>query len=108
MTQQTQRQLPSLLAKILAFLVGTGVFALGLMFSLVALAVVAVGGLMLWGWLWWKTRAIRQQIRAQGLAQGSSSSTDVEGGQIIDGEVIRDSEAANRPESKRQDMLRGH
>jgi hypothetical protein len=40
------------------------------MFSLVALAVVAVGGLMLWGWLWWKTRAIRQQIREQGLEQG--------------------------------------
>ena len=97
MTHQTQPQPPSLLAKILAFIVGTGVLALAFMFSLVALVVVAVGGLMLWGWLWWKTRAIRQQIREQGLEQGPIS-TDFKDGQIIEGEVVRENEAANRPE----------
>jgi hypothetical protein len=97
MTHQTQPQPPSLLAKILAFIVGTGVLALAFMFSLVALVVVAVGGLMLWGWLWWKTRAIRQQIREQGLEQDPVS-TDFKGGQIIEGEVIYESETANRPE----------
>jgi len=29
---------------------------LGFMFSVVLFAVLAVGGLLLWGWFWWKTR----------------------------------------------------
>ena len=97
MTSEAQPQPPSLLGKILAFVVGTGVLVLAFMFSLVALAVVAVGGLMVWGWLWWKTRAIRQQIREQSAAQGPMT-TDFNDGQIIEGEVIRESETTSRPE----------
>lgn len=97
MTSQTQPQPPSLLGKILAFIIGTGVLALAFMFSLVALAVVAVGGLMLWAWLWWKTRAIRQQIREQGPLNADLK-RDSGGGHIIEGEVIRESESTNRPE----------
>ena len=97
MTSEAQPQPPSLLGKILAFVVGTGVLVLAFMFSLVALAVVAVGGLLVWGWLWWKTRAIRQQIREQSAAQGPMT-TDFNDGQIIEGEVIRESETTSRPE----------
>ncbi len=97
MTSETQPQPPSLLAKILAFIIGTGLLALAFMFSLVALAVVAVGGLMLWAWLWWKTRAIRQQIREQGPINADLNQ-DSSGGQIIKGEAIRESEAASRAE----------
>ena len=94
---QSNPQQPGLIGKILAFIVAAAMLVLGFMFSLVALAVVAVGGLMVWGWLWWKTRAIRQQIREQGLEQGPVS-TDFNGGQIIEGEVIREESAPSRPE----------
>ena len=97
MTSQTQPQPPSLLGKILAFIIGTGVLALAFMFSLVALAVVAVGGLMLWAWLWWKTRAIRQQIREQGPLNATPNRNNGSG-QIIEGEVIRESESTDQPE----------
>lgn len=90
-------QQPGPLGKMLAFIVAAAMLVLGFMFSLVALAVVAVGGLMVWGWLWWKTRAIRQQIREQGLAQGPMTN-DFSDGQIIEGEVIREHEPASRPE----------
>ncbi len=68
-----------LLAKMMAF--GLGIVFLGsaFMFSLVALLVVAVGGLVLWGWLWWKTRALRKQRQ----------SSDMNGTQIIEGEFVR-------------------
>ena len=56
----------SLLGKVLTLVLGAAFLVLAFMFSLVALAVVAVGGTMLWGWLWWKTRAIRKQMREQG------------------------------------------
>lgn len=96
MTHPPPPQPPGLLAKVLALIVGAGVLTLAFMFSLVALAVAAVGGLMLWGWLWWKTRAIRQQIREQGHEQNPIRA-DFKSGQIIEGEVIRDSEAS-RPQ----------
>ncbi len=94
---QSNPQQPGLIGKILAFIIAAAMLVLGFMFSLVALAVVVVGGLMVWGWLWWKTRAIRQQIREQSVAQGTMT-TDFNGGQIIEGEVIRESETASRPE----------
>ena len=53
---------PSLLGKLMAFVVGTLLLIAGFMFSVVALAVIAVVGLGIWGWLWWKTRALRRQM----------------------------------------------
>ena len=97
MISERQTRPPGLLGKILAFIVGTGVLVLAFMFSLVALAVIAVGGLLLWAWLWWKTRAIRQQMREQGPLNADLNGNHG-GGQIIEGEVIRDSEPANKPE----------
>ena len=44
---------PSLLSKFIAFILGAGFLVLAFMFSLVALAVVAVAGIMLGGWLRW-------------------------------------------------------
>ena len=79
----------SLLGKVLTLVLGAAFLVLAFMFSLVALAVVAVGGTMLWGWLWWKTRAIRKQMREQG--PGFPPQPTV--GNIIDGEVIRDTDA---------------
>ena len=85
----------SLLGKVLTLVLGAAFLVLAFMFSLVALAVVAVGGTMLWGWLWWKTRAVRKLIREQGIApesmarSNSNSDESHSGGYIIEGEVIR-------------------
>lgn len=75
-----------LLGKMLAFVLSATLLVLGFMFSLVALAVIAVGGLALGGWLWWKTRRLRQQLR-------QASATTADDGYVIEGEVIRDYEA---------------
>ena len=79
----------SLLGKVLTLVLGAAFLVLAFMFSLVALAVVAVGGTLLWGWLWWKTRAIRKQMREQGTGFPPQPTE----GNIIDGEVIRDTDA---------------
>ena len=79
------RQPPSLISKILAFILGAGFLVLAFMFSLVALAVIVVVGLGVWGWLWWKTRAIRKQMNEQGAPHPHAASS----GLIIEGEVIR-------------------
>jgi hypothetical protein len=83
----------SLLGKVLTLVLGAAFLVLAFMFSLVALAVVAVGGTLLWGWLWWKTRAIRKQMREQGPGFPPGFPPQPTEGNIIDGEVIRDTEA---------------
>lgn len=76
------RQARGPLEKLLAFVLSAGLVVLAVMFSLAALAVVAVAGLVFAGWFWWKTRALRQQVKgATASAYG--------GGHIIDGEVVR-------------------
>jgi hypothetical protein len=76
----------SLLGKLLTLVLGAAFLILAFMFSLVALAVAAVGGLVLWGWIWWKTRAIRQQLRDQAANYQPQNVTE---GDIIEGEAIR-------------------
>lgn len=84
----------SLLGKLLTLVLGAAFLVLAFMFSLVALAVVAIGGVMLWGWLWWKTRAIRKQMREQREAGVQPSSE----GYIIEGEVIRETDENPGPD----------
>lgn len=74
------------LAKLLAFVLSAILLVLGLMFSLVALAVVAIGGLALWGWLRWKTRALRQQMRTN---ERTFTRRNDGAGNIIEGEAVR-------------------
>lgn len=84
------------LGKIVAFVLSVGLFALAFMFSLAALAVVAVVGIAFAGWFWWKTRALRRQMREQGVVFETSGKPGRPGssvsGQIIEGEVIRESD----------------
>lgn len=68
------------LAKVLTFATGAVLLAVGLMFSLLVLALAATGAVLFLGYLWWKTRELRRQMREQ-----------PPGGRLIDGEVIRDS-----------------
>ncbi len=69
------------------------VFGLALMFSVVLVAVVLVAGTLGWGYLWWKTRELRKQMRAyppRGAAiENEMAENDASSGNIIEGEAIR-------------------
>jgi UPF0716 family protein affecting phage T7 exclusion len=70
---------PGLLGKILTTVAGAAVLVAGFMLSLLIFAAVAAIALLAGGYLWWKTRALRRQLRER-----------PSGGRVIDGEVIRD------------------
>ncbi len=84
------RQPQGPVAQVLTAILGVLFLAGALMFSLVFFAVIAVAGLVLWGWFWWKTRALRRQIREQMQAQSVEMDSAPESeGEVIEGEVIR-------------------
>lgn len=71
--------------KVLVAAGATLLAVLGLMFSLVVLAVALTAGLALFAWFWWKTRRLRKQLRENPPASvAPPSSTD---GRIIEGEA---------------------
>jgi ABC-type transport system involved in Fe-S cluster assembly fused permease/ATPase subunit len=81
---------PSALRKIAGVLVTLAVAIVVLMFSAVFFAVIAVVGLIAWAYIWWKTRAVRKQMRAfaaqnQSVMREQSASND----EVFEGEVIR-------------------
>ncbi len=53
--------------------------------SLLVFALLATIGLLVWGYVWWKTRELRRQMRER-----------PPGGRVIEGETIRDTEPDNR------------
>lgn len=85
------------LRKVLAFIVTLALAGLALMFSAVLLVfiliVVVIGGTV----LWWKTRAIRKQMREQmqefaahgATMQREAFAGEAFNGEVIEGEVIR-------------------
>lgn len=75
------RQARGPLEKLLAFVLSAGLLVLAVMFSLAALVVVAIAGLAFAGWFWWKTRALRRQVK-------EATVSAYNGGRIIDGEVM--------------------
>ncbi len=70
-----------MLKNLLGLLTGAILLLLGFMFSVVILSVIAVIGLGVWIYFWWKTRALRQAM------QGNVPRQEPDG-QIIDGEAI--------------------
>jgi uncharacterized protein YneF (UPF0154 family) len=70
---------PSLLGKIFAAMIGAIALVVAFMFSVVALAVVAVVIVIAVGYVWWKTRDLRRQMRE-----------NPPGGRVIDGDATRD------------------
>ncbi|MFH1659275.1 MAG: hypothetical protein ABIG35_08160 [Pseudomonadota bacterium] len=82
---------PGPLAKLAAFVLSAAFMVLAFMFSLVALAVVAVLGVALGGWLWWKTRAMRKQMQQmREAAQQMGGEQPMRSDQVIEGEFIRE------------------
>lgn len=66
-----------MLRNLFALIAGLALLVLGFMFSVVLLAVVAVAGLGIWSYVWWKTRKLRRAMREQ-----------APNGQVIDGEAV--------------------
>ncbi|MCX7170361.1 MAG: hypothetical protein NTY41_08740 [Proteobacteria bacterium] len=66
-----------LLRKIVAVMAGAILLVLGLMFSVVLLAVISVVALTAFGYFWWKTRGLRKAMRER-----------PENGQVIEGEAV--------------------
>jgi hypothetical protein len=82
---------PGPLAKLAAFTLSAAFMVLAFMFSLIALAVVAVIGVALGGWLWWKTRTLRKQMMAQ-MREAPPVRADqpAQNEQVIEGEFSRE------------------
>lgn len=79
--------------RLLAFVALAAVVVLALMFSLVLLPFIVLGG----AYLWWKTRAVRRQLREM-QAQMQRMQQDLQrdgmaAGEVIEGEVIREHRA---------------
>jgi ABC-type bacteriocin/lantibiotic exporter with double-glycine peptidase domain len=73
----------SLLSKVARILVTIVLIGLALMFSVLLFVVILTVGAMAWGYLWWRTRDLRKQMRAY------PSDDVVIKGEVIEGEVIR-------------------
>ena len=54
-----------ILAQLFTVVVGAILLGAAFMFSLVFFAVLAIAGLIFWLYFWWKTRAVRAQLRKQ-------------------------------------------
>lgn len=79
--------------KLIAFVTTAALIAVGMMFSAVLLVFIAVAGVIVFTWLWWKTRALRKQLREQRQFMAANDADAFNGevfeGEIIEGEVIR-------------------
>lgn len=72
-------QPPGLLGRLLTIAAGAVLMVAAFMFSLLVFAVALAGGLLVGGYLWWKTRELRKQMREP-----------PPDGRVIEGEAIRD------------------
>ncbi len=86
-------------AQLFTALLGVLVLGAALLFSFVFFAVLAVAVLIFGGYFWWKTRALRAEIRKQMQAQAeaqqsapgfeSPAAPPAGAGEIIEGEAVR-------------------
>lgn len=79
-----QSTVGKLLAASAALVAVVGAIAL----SVLVLAVVVTGMLLVGAYLWWKTRDLRRQMRAD-MSRAVFGDNIIEG-EIIDGEIVRD------------------
>jgi hypothetical protein len=80
-----------LFGKLLTIAAGTLLLVAALLFSLFAVGVLIVGGLLLFAYLQWKTRHLRRHLDEHLRAQMQRSPAEAEpaaGGHVIEGEVI--------------------
>ena len=78
---------PSLPVTMLTFVSAAVLLVVAFMFSLLVFAILATVGVLVWGYLWWKTRELRKQMREL-----------PPGGRVIEGEAICEDESHDRIE----------
>lgn len=78
---------PSLLGRMLASVAAVGIFVLAFTVSIFVLAGALAVGAIAWGWLMWKTRVLRRDLRAQMEAAQRGEAREIT---VIEGEVIRE------------------
>lgn len=83
-----------IVAKAVTVIGGAILLMSALALSILFFAVVLVIGVLIGGYLWWKTREIRRQIRTQFPSDQPSPGEIIEGeiieGEIIEGEIVED------------------
>ena len=87
------------MSKVAKIVITVVLIGLALMFSVLLFVVILIVGAMAWGYLWWRTRDLRRQMRKY------SPSDIVVKGDVIEGEVIR-SEVHGIPEEPGDDGIR--
>lgn len=96
-----------LLGRMLGFAAGVVLLAAVLIAGWLLFALMIVGGLLVWAYLWWQTRGLRRQMREQmqqmqanrGEHMGERMGEhlrreDGQGGRVIEGEAIREEDEA--------------
>lgn len=77
------------ISRLIAFIATIALVVVGLMFSAVVLVFIAVAGLIAFGYIWWKTRAIRRQLRKhKAFMKGAANDADAYKGDVFEGEII--------------------
>jgi len=84
-----------LLGRILTMLAGAVLLIAAFMFSLVALGVLVIGGVLVYAYLHWKTRHLRRHVEAQ--MQEAMRQREQRDGRVIEGEVLGGAEYERRP-----------
>ena len=92
-----------ILGKLLTIAAGAVLVVVAFMFSLLALTVVVIGGLLVFAYLKWKTRHLRRHLNEQ-MQQQANPQRQQPGGLVIEGEVIAraDYDAKPRAAATRQ------
>lgn len=75
-------QAPGWLGRLISFAAGAVLLMVAFMASLLVFALVLAAALVIGGYLWWKTRELRRQVREMQPPPG--------GGRVIEGDAIRD------------------
>ncbi|MDD2915252.1 MAG: hypothetical protein PHP70_08035 [Gallionella sp.] len=94
---------PSLLRKAGTIAVATALAGVALMFSAVLIVAVVSIGAVAFAYLWWKTRALRKQMKAQmrdfpphgANVQREAFMGEVYEGEVIEGEAVRVEESVS-------------
>ena len=72
----------NLLQRIVGAMLGIALFIAAFIFASVLLAIAATAALLIWGWLWWRTREIRR-------AAGEGDNVVIEGEYRVERESRR-------------------
>ena len=73
--------------RFLGFVLALALTAAALVFASVMLAFAAAVALVLGGWLWWRTRDVRRELRRRDLEAGAAAERSE--GAVIEGEYRR-------------------